>query len=556
VSRRGRTPRRAAAALCLAFLAGSALPARAAGSDEVTFARATALARAGRCPEALAALAEMSAVTAQSAHLRAQCQLEAKDWPAALASLEETKRLDPAAPRVDLHLAVARFHMGDYAGSREALDRAAPSAQDDPQYHLYRGLVLLQAARSEEAARELGRARTLGLGVEPGASYYEGLAWAGADDKEKARESLDRVIETAPGTPWAAEAERAKADLSRVAGGRGRIWALARAGFEYDNNVRLRGEDVFRSGEGDHDVRGVWLLHGGAQLLSGPDWAAGISGTYYGTGHFQLSEFNEHYPVLGLWYDRRLGAATTLRLGYDIGFAWYQYDPFLFTQQVNASLFHDFGEAGRTELFVTPYKYNYLYSVRDVPDATGGGACVEGDPICSPIGVNESQERNHDGWGLRAGIEHRLPLDVLATELHGGVAYLGYHAHGREYSYNGVGSWIGTDTELPCEMAFRTSVAYSYLGYRHPSTYPNSGDVPTPIDTSPPPGELTGSVYSLPNANRREQRWVFAVELEKYITDAWSTSLRYSYTKNASNADVYAYDREIAGVYVTYRWNR
>jgi hypothetical protein len=194
--------------------------------------------------------------------------------------------------------------------------------------------------------------------------------------------------------------------------------------------------------------------------------------------------------------------------------------------------------------------------VSDVPDALGGGSCAPDVPVCGPAGLNESHERNRDGWGLASGVEHRLPLDALDTELLGGVAYLRYSARGSEYSYNGVGSWIGTDTELPFEAAFRTSVGYSHLSYRNESTYPDPGDIPTPVPSPPPPGASTGSVYPLDDDDRSDDRWIFAVELEKYITDAWSASLRYSYTNNNSNVDVFAYDREITGAYVTYRWQR
>jgi tetratricopeptide (TPR) repeat protein len=550
VSGRGRAARWAAFAIGLA-LAGAAGPAaQAAASDEVAFTRATALARAGRCPEALAVLAELAAPTAQSAHLRAQCQLDAKDWPAALASLEEAKRLDPATPGVALHLAVARFHMGDYEGSREALDQVEPFAQENPQYHLYRGLVLLQAARSAEAAHELARARTLGPGaVEPGASYYEGLAWAGADQSELARESLDRVIQSAPGTPWALEAERVKASLAGLADARGRVWAFVRAGLEYDDNVRLRGEEIFPSDDGSHDMRGVWLLHGGSQLIDGPGWAAGVQATYYGSAQFDLSAFNEHYPSVGLWYDRRLAEATTFRLSYDIGYAWYEYDPFLFAQTLRPALFHDFGAAGRSELFATVYKYNFLYSVSNVPDALPGGSCAVGVSFCGPIGLDEAEARNRDGWGLASGVEHRLPLDTLDSELIGGVSYLRYSSRGSEYSYDGVGGWLGTYTDLPFGAAFRSSAGYSYLGFRHASTYPNPDDVPNPLP-------VTGTVYPLSSAHRTDDLWYVAVELEKYITDRWSTSLRWSYLNNHSNVAVFEYDREITGVYVTYRLKR
>jgi tetratricopeptide (TPR) repeat protein len=540
-------------AAVVALVLALGLPAHAAGSDEVAYARATALARDGRCPEALEVLAGIATQTAQTLNLRAQCQLEAKDWPAALASLEEVKRLDPATPQLELRLAVARFHMGDYEGAREALDRAAPTAQQDPQYHLYRGLVLLEEARNAEAARELARARAIGPDrVEPGASYYEGLAWAGAEDTEKARESLDRVIATAPGTAWAAEAQRAKANLDRLATGRSDVWGFARAGLEYDDNVRLRGDEVFPQNQGDHDMRAVWLLHGGAELLEGEGWAAGVQASYYGSSHFDLTDFNEHYPVLGVWYDQRLAEDTFLRLAYDVGYLWYNYDPFVFTNTARVSLFQDWDEAGRTELFATPYKYNYLYSVKDVPDGDSpltpecdtSDTPVLAGPACGPFGLNEHQERNRDGWGLATGVEHRLPIDAVDTELLGGVAYLRYSARGSEYSYNGVGTWIGTDTALPFEAAFRTAVAYSHLSYRNESTFPD------PSDLAP------DTRYALDDDDRHEDRWTFAVELEKYITAAWSASVRYSYTNVNSNVDVFAYDREIIGGYVTYRWNR
>ncbi len=527
------------------------LPAGAAARDDVAFARATALARAGRCPDALAALAEIQAPSAASAHLRGQCQLAAKDYPAALASLEEAKRLGASAAGLELQLAVTRFHMGDYPGAREALDAAAPSSQNDPQYHLYRGLVLLEEARSAEAANELARARSLGSNVDPGASYYEGLAWAGADERDKATAALDRVIQSAPGTVWAQEAERAKADLSWLAGNRGRVWGYARGGFEYDNNVLLRadGVELPAGDDGQQDVRGVVTLYGGMQLIGGKDWAAGISGTYYGSAYFDLSEFNEQYPVFGLWFDRRVGEASAARVTYDVGYAWLDGDPFVFTQRLRPALYHDFGTAGRSELFTSIYQSNFLYGVQHVQEgpAVAGAACPDPSEICGPPGFTARQDRNHDGWGLTAGVEHRLPVAALETELIGGLSYLRFISRGTEYTYQGVGSWIGTETELPFDTALRTSVAYTYLPYRHPSNYPDPDDPALDVPTTQ---------YTLQNENHRDDRWLFAVELEKYLTDSLSASLRWSYLDNHSNVGVYDYDREIMGVYVTYRLQR
>jgi tetratricopeptide (TPR) repeat protein len=520
VIRRGRL---GPAAVVLALALGPAADAQ--GRDDVAFARATALARAGDCPGALAALAELSVPSAAALQLRGQCQIAAKDWPAALASLEEARRLDPALPGVELQLGVARFQMGDFAGASEALDRAEAGSANDPQYHLYRGLVLLQEARAAEAADALARARALvPARVEPGASYYEGLAWAHADDRAKAEESLDRVIQSAPGTPWAEEAARARAELRRAPGGRPAVWVFARGGFEYDDNVQLRGNEVFPQDDTQHDVRGVWVLHGGNQLAAGRDWAAGLTVTYYGSAHEDLEDFNEHYPVVGLWYDHRLDELTSARVSYEVGYSWFQGNPFVFTQQLRPSLYRDFGASGRTEVFASLYKYNYLYSVPLTP--AGPGA------------TQEAQDRNRDGLGASAGVEHRLPIPALDSELSGGLAYLHYSARGTEYDADGVSSWVGTATELPLDSVFRTTFGYAWLPFQHESTYPNT--------TTP----------TFENGDRSDDRWRVALELEKFFDERLSATLRWSYLNNHSNVDVFDYDREITGVYVTYRLQR
>lgn len=493
----------------------------------------------------------MRTPTAAAAHLRAKCQLEARDYPAALASLEETKRLDPATPDVELHLGVTRFHMGDYAGAREALDAAAPSAQNNPEYHLYLGLVLLQEASSAEAAAELTLARTLGPEIDPGASYYEGLAWVGAEEREKAEEALDRVIQESPGTVWAEQAARAKRDLDQPRGSRGNVWAYVRGGLEYDDNVVLRGAgvDLPEAFEGQRDMRGSLLLSSGAQLIGGKDWAAGVQGTYYGSAHFDLSEFNQHYPVVGLWLDRRIAEATIARITYDVGYAWVDANPFVFTQELRPAVYHDFGEAGRSEFFATFYKANYLFGRTNVQDGPGavGAPCADPTRLCGPAGLNEANARNRDGWGLAAGIEHTYPLPSLETDLYGGASYLRYSARGKDYTFQGVGTWIGTETALPFDSVLRLQVGYTYLPYRHSSTFQ---------DPDAPGQTIPTTQYPLRSIDRSDERWSYHAEIEKYLSDSLSASVRWSYLNQNSNVDVFEYNREIIGVYVTYRLAR
>ena len=185
---------------------------------------------------------------------------------------------------------------------------------------------------------------------------------------------------------------------------------------------------------------------------------------------------------------------------------------------------------------MTPYKYNFLYAVSDVQDGPGvAGGAVRGSRPRSAgrPGFNESQERNHDGWGLATGVEHRLPVDALDTELHRRRRLPALQRarqrvllqRRRQLDRHRHGAALRRRASAPRSR-------YSHLSYRNPSTYPDPDD--------PGPGRSPTTQYTLDDDDRSDDRWIFAVELEKYITDAWSASLRYSYTNNNSNVDVFA----------------
>lgn len=109
-----------------------AVPAAARADDAALGVRAAAMARDGRCQDALALLDSAGRSDAGLALLRGKCQLELRRYPDAVASLEEAKRLDPSRTDVDLPLAMARFHQGDLDGARTALDAAAPTRATGP----------------------------------------------------------------------------------------------------------------------------------------------------------------------------------------------------------------------------------------------------------------------------------------------------------------------------------------------------------------------------------------------------------------------------------------
>lgn len=528
------------AALIGALLVG--MPAWAGPDDDaVRLMRARDLAADGRCEGALALVAPLVATLPAAQQLQGRCRLQRNDAPRALEALEAARRRDPGLDGIALDLAMARFHLGDFAGAREALDDAAPASRERAEYHLYRGLLLLQASDVAGAADALDRARRIAPDlVEPTASYYAGLAWAGADDRERARAAFDRVIEMAPGTVWATEAERAR-DRTTQGGGRS-AWAWARLGVEWDDNVVLRGRGVRLPDEigRESDGRFVWLLHGGTELLRTEDWAGGVTLTYSGSEHFDLDRFDEDYPALGLWLDRRLGDATTLRFTYDVGHAWIDDLPYLWNHEAEAAVFHDWGEAGRTRAFVRGVKRNFLFENFDEFEAVGG-VCTASR--CGPAGVDEERLRNRDGLGVTVGIDHVWRLAALETEWTTGVRWHHYAARGTEYDYDGPELRLASETELPWDLVLRAMVSWSSYDYRHPSTYPQAI----------PPG---GTIFQPMTRDKDEDIWRASADLEWFLADRWSLMARAAWTRVDANVGVFDYRRFLVGLYVTYRFER
>jgi tetratricopeptide (TPR) repeat protein len=533
--------------LLAVVLAFPALPV-AADESEVRVLRASALARQGRCEEALALLRDAPRETASVALLRGQCQLQLRRYPDAVASLEWAHVLDPSLPDVDLNLAMARFHLGDLAGARAALAAAEATSSGRAEYQLYRGLLLLQEAELRPAAAALERARDLNPDVvEPTASYYAGLAWASAAERARAEEALQRVEGLAPGSVWADEARRAR---ERLADEPLRFWAWVKLGMEYDDNVVLRASSVVlpREISSTRDWRGVWQLHAGYELLRSADWSAGVTATYYGSAHIDLDQFDQHYPVLGLWLDRRFAEATTLRFRYDAGYAWVDQKPFVFNQALTSTLFHDWGRSGRSELVVTGLKSNYFFSRDpDVPDGRGVpfSPCPSpGAIVCGPPGIDESRERNRSGLGVALGGDHAISVPVIATEFTTGYRYSYFSSRGREYTFQGHEVRLETRTRLPWDLHLRNLGSYTYAPYRHASTFPDPRDL------------FLNREYPLQRERRRDDIWFVSTELEKYLTPALSMSVRYSYLRNRSSVAVFDYERKVAGIYVTYRFGR
>jgi thioredoxin-like negative regulator of GroEL len=402
-------------------LAGGGV-ARAADEGQVLRLRAEQLAAEERCAEALPVARQargLDAGDARAALLEGQCAIRLKRYGEAIAPLEDARRLDPTLSRATLYLGIAHYHRGDLDSAEAELTAASEQLGDSAELELYRGLVLLERARTAEAAAALEHAAALDpQAVDPVASYFAGRAWQSARERERAEQALRRVIAQAPGTPWATEAERA------LAGSEARFkrhipWGTASAGIEYDSNIVLL--DSITS---DDDWRGVWFLAGGVELFRNADWAGGVIADYTGSAHEDLHDYDSHFPIVSAWLDRSLDEDTYLRLQPDAGYQWLGYDPFLAIYGATLSLHRDWGEV--------------------------------------------ALDRDANEYG--GGYEHVYPAGS-ETVLRGGFRINRYDARGREYEHTGYQIWLGGRRELPLGLAGDLGAGYLHARYDNHSVF-------------------------------------------------------------------------------------
>jgi len=573
-----------ASLLLLLALAPHAHAAGGRESSDALLQRGESLARDGRCAEALPVLEEARAADPSSARvpfIAGQCQIETKRYADAVASLEAAKRESESPAETDLYLGMARFHLGDFDGAERALADARARTPGRPELDFYDGLLLLSRAASHEASRDFAREAAAALGrsrrsgadwLEPVVSYYEGLAWQGADERAKSRTALNRVVAQAPGTVWAEAAQRvlegrgtegdpsdasrvfleAEAKDRRVRGLQGEpesTWIALTVGGEWDSNVVLRGADVQLPQDisNERDARFVWSAEGGATLFANDDWTVGVVGYYYGTVQNHLTDFDVQFPSLSIWADRLLSDRDAVRLQYDFGYAWIGGDPYLALQNLMPAYYHNWGQLGTSRLFAQGAWDNYFPNILDVPSpAFVGAPCPNPLGVCGPAGLDEGSARNLDGWGFNAGVDHAVLawIPYVPTWIRAGYRFNQYWARGTEYDYQGHEFRLGFRSPLPFEFTLDAWGSFTYQPFQHTSTYPASSTV------------VAGTPYALRTDKRRDDIYQFQVSLERPITSWLLASIRYSWIENQSNVNIFEYDRQIIGGYLTVRFAR
>ena len=505
---------------------GGPAPAQAKEQAVVLRMRAKRLAAKGHCEKALPLLAEareQAAGDARAALLEGQCALELRRYRAALAPLEDAKRLDPENAEADLYLTIAYYHTGAFDEAEQSIARAEAAFPDKAPVHLYRGLLLLQRAEATEAAARFERARAADpAAVEPVASYYLGLAYESANERARAEKALARVRESSPDSVWALQADQALQRISQDWAPT--YWVTAMTGIEYDDNPWLQGDGgPTRDFSDDDSFAGVWYVDTGIELYRNGDWSAGALAAYSGSAYTSESDYDLQSPAVGAWLDKRFGETLLLRTQADYEFTWLDTDDYLSTYGVTAALIKDLGDSRVASGFLRFARYDFLFRTDSSP---------------GPPGVDVRKYRNRDGNETTLGFDFSRYLGA-ETLAHTGFRYRHYDSRGGEYDYNGFEFLVGARQPLPWNLDLDLGLSFEYRPYDNPSS----------VEDPPGSGRFDDD-------DRNEYSWLVEVALERPINDVLTASLRYSYFNNDSNLRDYDYDQNIVGLYFTIQFPR
>ena len=213
------------------------------------------------------------------------------------------------------------------------------------------------------------------------------------------------------------------------------------------------------------------------------------------------------------------------------------------TNTWRASVFHGWENAGMSRFYMAYRRDDYRIGFDDVQDGDGDGTCPAPGSVCGPPGLNESTARNRDGWEILTGFEQSLALPELewleAPGLSLGYEFNWVEARGREWGNQGHSVWIGPSVTLPFELTLAAEARFTYRGYAHPTTYP---------DSLPPSGE-----YTLRGTDRRETEWNLLASIERKITENISISAIWRYGDTDSTAKTFTYRRHVVGLEITGR---
>jgi tetratricopeptide (TPR) repeat protein len=448
---------------------------------------------------------------AQATYYLGATQRASGQYKEAWETLKTAAGLDPSLHPVHFDLGVTAFHLERHDEAlaellqAERLEPKSGHRQAMTQYYL--GLTYDQLGRFSEAAPKFLRAATLSPELALNARYRAGVSLYRQGFLEEARGEFEEAIRMAPDSKQAASARPFLAEIEKAQPPSPR-WSLSLGlGVQYDSNVILLGEDTpLPAGISDEsDVRWVGTVQGDLKLFEAARWNGTARYQFYQSLHQDLDDFNVQNHDLGVTVVHRPpGRPYQFRFEPGIADAFVDGEGYVLTRTAAVTAVFSRSRARLTD-------FRYRYQNRHFRDS-------------------DRFPDNDDRTGIlqAASLTQYWFFSGRKGNVQAGYTYDRDSARGADWDARGHRFHLGL-TLPPLGMQPSLEADVTFRGYDHPNS----------LSTETPPEEREDTIQ------------VYTLTLQRGFTPRLSGAVQYLYNRNASNIEVYDYNRQIVSVSLT-----
>ncbi|MBW2716230.1 MAG: tetratricopeptide repeat protein [Deltaproteobacteria bacterium] len=438
---------------------------------------------------------------------------EQGDFDTAIAHYQSALALDPDDTDFRFDLGSAMLEAGNISEARSEFDKVLAAEPDRARAQLFAGIGAYRAGAYRESLPYLNRAVELDEELRPQALYYTGLSQAHLQDFPAAAGAFAQV-EQSPLSPLSDSARNLARQVS-PSGEPARRWSLGiTAGVEYDSNPTIAGRPLTKRKDG----RGVYRIRASYLLYEDERYSATAGYDGYLSSHFDET-FVDLMTHVGHLTTSADFDPVSFNLRYDYAYTWIDaFDTRKFRElhRVTPSVSYRESDWGFSQLY---YQFHEEDFKRSLPRGTG--TTLDRDGQRHVVGFNQF---------LFPG--SYLPEFMPFTYFRIGALGDFLNADGTEFDYDSWEFSVGFGAELPGEVDL--SVLYRLTDRDYQQT----------------------SIFTIPTDPHRrddlQSRVTF--ELNKAFGPHWQFAIAGSFTFNDSDVPLYDYNRDIVGVYWTYRF--
>jgi tetratricopeptide (TPR) repeat protein len=442
-------------------------------------------------------------------------QLDQNRPAEAIASFDQSVRLDPTSPEVRAARATANIRMQRFEQAEEDLNYLAPLPAWAGPMHYLRGQLAYARGDLKEAAREFAAAKDAGGAESLPASFYEGLTYLRMRELIRARSTFREASLGADRDPTVAAASRQLDAVLAAQQRRDKPWEVQlTTAIEWDSNVILIGSDI-PSPEGisdESDLRFLIQPRGSYSFYRKGNFEVGVEGSGYFTWHNDLDDFDVESYQGGPYVNYRISQNVYASARYGYNLIRVGQEDFLGRHLVTPQLTFIQPKFGYTSAF-------YQFQDRDFDDS-------EGDPDFDRDGQNH-------GVGIVQGIN--LPsIFKDAGQANLELSYRFEHQSADGDDFDGDFHTFGATlyTPLPFfKLRADLGVSLDIDRYSEPNSLDASGD------------------------KRDDEEFSVVVGINREINRNWTIRADYIYTDHNSNVDQgvaggqpFDYDRHQVGL--------